>query len=194
MQIRMRFKSYKTDSLPHIYPPCFQNKMSIILQNSHLVRVRVFKNLFPKKKKTCFILLHPTRRCLSLCCPWFWPSSFLWSSHGVVSCHSLDPKKEAVQRFVFLYCSEEETLRAEIKNSNTQVNSNHSKVKPELDSWTVTFKDTCMSYLSPYGQFQQFICFRLESQCSKCDVEEITLRLEKPEFQLHLQPWDPSMS
>lgn len=41
----MRFQSHKTDSLPHIYPSCFQNKRSLILQNSHLVRVRVFKNL-----------------------------------------------------------------------------------------------------------------------------------------------------
>lgn len=61
MQIRMRFKSYKTDSLPHIYPPCFQNKMSIILQNSHLVRV--FKNLFPKKKPVSFSYTQPGDVC-----------------------------------------------------------------------------------------------------------------------------------
>lgn len=42
---------------------------------------------------------------------------------------SLDSKKGAVQRSAF---SEEEALRAETKNSSTQVNSNHHKVKPEL--------------------------------------------------------------
>lgn len=50
----MRFKSYKTD-FPHIFIPCCQIKMSVILQNSNLVRVGVFKAI----KKTCFIPLRP---------------------------------------------------------------------------------------------------------------------------------------
>lgn len=84
----MRFQSYKTDSPPHINPPCFQNKREL----SSKTVAWLVESLY---KPVSFPYTQPRGVCPSAALDSD-PPSFLWHSHGVVSCHSLDPKKEAV--------------------------------------------------------------------------------------------------
>lgn len=165
----MRFQSYKTDSPPHINPPCFQNKREL----SSKTVAWLVESLY---KPVSFPYTQPRGVCPSAALDSD-PPSFLWHSQGVVSCHSLDPKKEAVHVCLLVpqWGGKPQSWNQELHHTGE---FKPQKVKPALNCRLQRHLDEL-------------------SKSTGCRASAAGVMLERllwglrPGFQLHLQPWDP---